>query len=107
ANLHPRVNILRPGPGVGGHCISVDPYFLIQAAPNLTPLIQTARKVNSDMPVHTVRLVEQLVAGANTTKLAILGASYKADAGDIRDSPALEVARLRRAKGFVVTIHDP
>lgn len=107
ANLHPRVNILRPGPGVGGHCISVDPYFLIQAAPNLTPLIQTARKVNSDMPVHTVRLVEQLVAGTNTTKLAILGASYKADVGDIRESPALEVARLLRAKGFVVTIHDP
>lgn len=107
ANLHPRVNILRPGPGVGGHCIGVDPYFLIQAAPSLTPLVQTARRVNESMPGYTVQLVEQLLAGRNAAKLAILGASYKANVGDVRESPALEVARLLRDKGFVVAVHDP
>jgi len=106
ANLHPRVNMLRPGPGVGGHCIAVDPYFVIEAAPHLTPLIQAARKVNSRMPQHTVRLVEQLIA-ASSRKVALLGASYKANVGDKRESPSLEIARLLEEKGLSVTVHDP
>lgn len=106
ANLHPRVNILSPGPGVGGHCIAVDPYFVVQVAPHLTSLIQTARKVNTGMPEHVVALLEELVAG-HGSKIALLGASYKADVGDSRESPALKVAYLLEARGYVVKVHDP
>ncbi|MGE5590092.1 MAG: nucleotide sugar dehydrogenase [Bacillota bacterium] len=107
ANLHPRVNYLRPGPGVGGHCIAVDPYFVIEAAPELTSLIQAARRVNRQMPLHVLDLFRRLAQGTVVRKAAILGASYKANVGDERESPALEVARLLESEGINVAIHDP
>lgn len=107
ANLHPRVNFLRPGPGVGGHCIAVDPYFVVEAAPGLTPLIQTARRVNRRMPLHVIDLFIELTQGMQVRKAAILGASYKANVGDGRESPALEVAHLLQGAGVEVVIHDP
>ena len=107
ANRHPRVNFLRPGPGVGGHCIAVDPYFVIEVAPGLSRLIQAARYVNRHMPLHVLTLLRELAGDQPVTKVAILGASYKANVGDDRESPALEVAELLAEQGVTVMVHDP
>ncbi|MGH2606327.1 MAG: nucleotide sugar dehydrogenase, partial [Anaerolineales bacterium] len=93
ANLHPRVEILRPGPGVGGHCIRLDPWFLAQAAPDETPLIQAARRVNDGQPEHTIRLIESAAGGLVGRSIAALGLAYKAEVDDLRESPAMAVAR--------------
>jgi UDP-N-acetyl-D-mannosaminuronic acid dehydrogenase len=107
ANKHPRVNILKPGPGVGGHCIAVDPYFVASKFPQLAELILTARKINCDMPLYIVSKVKQLVAGIQSPKIAIFGIAYKGNIGDIRESPALDIIRLLKIDGFVVEIYDP
>jgi UDP-N-acetyl-D-mannosaminuronic acid dehydrogenase len=108
ANRHPRVHILNPGPGVGGHCISVDPWFLVEAAPDLTPLIATARKVNDDQPGHVVELVKRALGGNLAGKqVAALGLSYKPDVDDLRESPAIEAAHLLQKAGASVTAYEP
>lgn len=108
ANRHPRVKILNPGPGVGGHCISVDPWFLVEAAPDLTPLIATARKVNDGQPHFVVDLVIRALKGnIKGKKIAVLGLSYKPDVDDLRESPAIEVAELLAAAGAEVLAFEP
>jgi UDP-N-acetyl-D-mannosaminuronic acid dehydrogenase len=107
ANKHPRVNILWPGPGVGGHCIPVDPHFLSDANPFATELIQSARRVNERMPHRIVRRVSELVDAAQGRKIALLGAAYKADIDDARESPTIRIDALLRDRGFVTTIYDP
>jgi len=107
ANRHPRVNILNPGPGVGGHCIPVDPQFLIDRAPDLTPLIQAARAVNDGMIDHVVNLVDQLSKEEGLHRWVILGVAYKADVGDERNSPALDIADRLVNRGLTVAMHDP
>jgi UDP-N-acetyl-D-mannosaminuronic acid dehydrogenase len=108
ANKHPRVNVLRPGPGVGGHCIPVDPTFLSDANPFVTELIQTARRVNERMPHVVVRLADELLAVSGAaTKIALLGAAYKADVDDTRESPAQDIARLLLERRREVSIYDP
>lgn len=107
ANLHPRVNILRPGPGVGGHCISVDPWFLVEAAPDITPLIHTARKVNDAQPDHVVDLIERILGGLERKKVTVLGLAYKPDVDDLRESPAIEVAHKLSQSGAIVTAFEP
>jgi UDP-N-acetyl-D-mannosaminuronic acid dehydrogenase len=112
ANRHPRVNILRPGPGVGGHCISVDPWFLVEAAPDLTPLIRTAREVNDSQPSYVVGLVQRALGtsipqGLAGRRIAVLGLAYKPDVDDFRESPALEVAHLLAQAGAQVRAFDP
>ncbi len=107
ANLHPRVNIMMPGPGVGGHCISVDPWFLVEAAPTLTPLIRTAREINDSQPEYVVRRMESILGKLSGRKLAVLGLTYKPDVDDIRESPSLEVVRLLATEGADVTTCDP
>ena len=107
ANRHPRVNILRPGPGVGGHCIAVDPWFIAEAAPDITPLIQAARKINDSMPSHVVRKVREASLGCSAPVIACLGLTYKADVDDVRESPAVKVVDLLRHEGFVVHSYDP
>src|SRR3954453_15002940 len=92
ANHHPRVNVLRPGPGVGGHCIAVDPWFLADAAPEAARLIRTARQVNDGMPEHVLDRVAELVEPH--ASIALLGVTYKAEVDDVRESPALRVAEL-------------
>lgn len=94
ANQHPRVAILNPGPGVGGHCIAVDPRFLAHAAPHESPLLQAARRVNSERPHRVVAEVRSTAAKFRDPKIACLGLSYKPDIDDLRESPALEVARM-------------
>lgn len=105
ANRHPRVNIHKPGPGVGGHCIAVDPWFIAAAAPEITPLIQTARGVNDAMPSHVVALVKRAVEGVEQPVIACLGLAYKSDVDDIRESPSIEVVKLLE-KDFAVRSYD-
>lgn len=109
ANRHPRVKILRPGPGVGGHCISVDPWFLVEAAPDLTPLIHTARKVNDSQPHFVMDLIHRVAedGGLSGRKVAVLGLAYKPDVDDLRESPAIEVARLLNESGAIVAAYEP
>jgi UDP-N-acetyl-D-mannosaminuronic acid dehydrogenase len=115
ANLHPRVKILNPGPGVGGHCISVDPWFLVEAAPDLTPLILQSRRVNDSQPEFVVELVSQAFETESTTslrslsgkKIAALGLSYKPDVDDLRESPAVEVVHLLQKAGAIVKAFEP
>ncbi len=108
ANKHPRVNILRPGPGVGGHCIPVDPHFLSNANPFSTELIQTARRVNERMPHRVVRRVVEYVPGEPAEKkIVLLGAAYKADVDDARESPTQRVEELLRERGYRTCVYDP
>lgn len=99
ANRHPRVNVLRPGPGVGGHCISVDPWFLVHAAPDQSSLIRTARVVNDSKPHFVVAQVVQCAKQYDSPVIGCLGLAYKADVDDFRESPSLEIARSLRDSG--------
>ncbi len=107
ANRHPRVRILNPGPGVGGHCISVDPWFLVEAAFDITPLIRTARQVNDAQPNFVVNLVRRALGDLKHKRIAVLGLSYKPDVDDLRESPAIEVANLLSQAEAVVTAYEP
>jgi UDP-N-acetyl-D-mannosaminuronic acid dehydrogenase len=95
ANRHPRVNILSAGPGVGGHCIAVDPWFIAEAAPTDTPVIQAARRVNDERPRRVVDKVLAAIAAhpkGRAAAVACLGLAFKPDIDDLRQSPAVEVA---------------
>jgi UDP-N-acetyl-D-mannosaminuronic acid dehydrogenase len=107
ANRHPRVKILSPGPGVGGHCISVDPWFLVEAAPEITPLIYTARKVNDSQPQFVVQLVQRMLGDLNGKRVAVLGLSYKPDVDDFRESPAVEIVEKLLTLDCKVFAYDP
>lgn len=107
ANRHPRVHVHQPGPGVGGHCISVDPWFLVDAFPEGTQLIRAARERNDSMPAHVVAQTLAWLDGVEHPKAALLGAAFKGNVDDIRESPALKVAELLQEAGVEVRIHDP
>ena len=107
ANRHPRVKILRPGPGVGGHCISVDPWFLVEAAPDLVNIIRAARQVNDSQPSFAVKLVERALGDLAGKRIAALGLAFKPDVDDLRESPAIEVVQLLLKAGAQVTIFEP
>ena len=104
ANRHPRVNILQPGPGVGGHCIAIDPWFIVDAAPEQARIIRQARTVNDERPLQVVSRVEEVMAqwrvqhGQHQAKVAFLGLSYKANIDDVRSSPALTIVNAVAAK---------
>jgi len=107
ANRHPRVQILQPGPGVGGHCISVDPWFLVQAAPENTPLIQAARHKNDAQPAHVSNIIRRIIGDVTGKKITILGLSYKPDVDDLRESPAIVAAQQLAAAGAEVAAYEP
>jgi UDP-N-acetyl-D-mannosaminuronic acid dehydrogenase len=92
ANLHPRVNILSPGPGVGGHCIPVDPWFIVHAQPDLARLIRTAREVNLAKEQHVIERVRRVAERFREPRIALLGLSYKPNVDDLRESPAVHIA---------------
>ncbi|MHB2253371.1 UDP-N-acetyl-D-mannosamine dehydrogenase [Corynebacterium aurimucosum] len=93
ANHHPRVNILEPGPGVGGHCIAVDPWFIVSTAPKYARIIQTAREVNDGKPGWVLKKIRKgLGSSSKNTSISLLGLSFKANIDDLRESPALEIA---------------
>lgn len=108
ANHHPRVNILQPGPGVGGHCIAVDPWFIVSSAKKETPLIQTARGVNNDTPKRVVKKTLEAVKGKKAPVIACLGLAYKADIDDLRESPAMDITlALAAKKGTTILAVEP
>jgi len=107
ANLHPRVNILKPGPGVGGHCISVDPWFFVEAAADLTQLIYAARSVNDSQPDYVINLVRESLGELTGRKIAVLGLAYKPDVDDLRESPAMEIAQNLSKEGMDVVACEP
>ena len=91
---HPRVNILSPGPGVGGHCNLVDPWFIVSAATQLSRLIRTAREVNDHRPHHVAGQVLEKAKRFRSPTVACLGPTFKANVDDVRESPAIEVVGL-------------
>jgi len=107
ANLHPRVKILRPGVGVGGHCISVDPWFLVEAAPDMSKLIKTARQVNDEQPEFVAAVIDKMSNGLKGKVVAILGLSFKPNVDDIRESPAVKLARQIAKLGAEVYAYEP
>jgi UDP-N-acetyl-D-mannosaminuronic acid dehydrogenase len=108
ANKHPRVNILAPGPGVGGHCIPIDPWFIHHAAPDLTPLIKTARNVNMRKSEHVADRIMSRASRFRAPVIAVLGLSYKPNVDDLRESPAVEIAgRIAAIDGARVLAVEP
>jgi UDP-N-acetyl-D-mannosaminuronic acid dehydrogenase len=109
ANHHPRVNILTPGPGVGGHCIAVDPWFIVASAPELARVIRAAREVNDSKPGHVARIVIDKAGRFNQPTIACLGLAYKPNIDDLRESPAVEiVAQIAEALPTVnVLVAEP
>jgi UDP-N-acetyl-D-mannosaminuronic acid dehydrogenase len=108
ANRHPRVSILRPGAGVGGHCIAVDPWFIVSSAPEQTRLIRTAREVNATKPNFVVSQIRERAERFKRPVVALLGLTYKADVDDLRESPAIEIVKQLAASGEQrIVVADP
>jgi len=106
ANRHPRVNILNPGPGVGGHCIAVDPWFIVDSAPDEARLIRTAREVNDAKPAFILNKICKVAEQFKQPKIALLGLAFKADIDDLRESPAVDIAEqlVNKAIGEVLIV---
>lgn len=98
ANRHPRVNVLQPGPGVGGHCIAVDPWFIVDSAPEEARLIRMARQVNDNKPYYVMAKVYAAAQGLAAPKIACLGLAFKPDIDDLRESPSLEITKTLAEK---------
>lgn len=107
SNRHPRVNILQPGIGVGGHCIPIDPWFIKEVDPANSRLIFTARLVNDEMPGEIAGRIRRAVRDVASPCIVALGASYKPNTEDTRESPARKIVELLRADGFRVEHYDP
>ncbi|KHF39594.1 nucleotide sugar dehydrogenase [Halalkalibacter okhensis] len=109
ANYHPRVNIHKPGPGVGGHCIAVDPWFLFDSSPELAKIIQLARHTNDSMPKYTVESVESIFKNNEITnpKVTVLGLAFKGNIDDMRESPSLDIIHHLEEKGIEYVAYDP
>lgn len=111
ANLHPRVNILTPGPGVGGHCISVDPWFLVGDYPGLANIILAARKINDSMPEFVLERINEIMKEnglKDVTRVGLYGLTYKEDVDDIRESPTLQMLDcMERHLASGVKVYDP
>lgn len=106
ANKHPRVNIHKPGPGVGGHCIAIDPWFLTENTSD-SSLITLARNINDSMPIHVLKKVKELVNGIENPVITVFGVAYKGDIADTRATPALKFIKLAEKEGFTIKIYDP
>ncbi len=109
ANRHPRVHLHKPGPGVGGHCISVDPWFLVEKFPQVARLINTARNINDHTPQHVAVLVENILKSISQPKIAVLGLAFKGNVDDERESPSAEVIKTiqKRLPTCQMGIYDP
>lgn len=111
ANKHPRVNLHKPGPGVGGHCIAVDPWFIVSEFPKEAKLIELARTINDRMPEFVTQKILNLVQGIKDPKVAILGVAYKGDVDDTRESPAIKIIELlnsnQKIPKLTLSVYDP
>lgn len=108
-NKHPRVNIHQPGPGVGGHCLAVDPWFIVEKFPDDAKIIELARKTNDGMPLHVIDRIEEILKNIDGKKvITVLGITYKPDIDDIRESPIIHLIELLKQKGnFDIRVVDP
>ncbi len=107
ANCHPRVNILTPGVGVGGHCIAVDPWFIYEQFPEEAQVILASRKRNEQKPRFVAERVIEMIKGDKNAKIAVLGLSYKPDVDDLRESPSIELCNILMDKGYTVLAVEP
>lgn len=106
ANHHPRVNLHSPGPGVGGHCLAVDPYFIIEKAPEEAVLISDARTINNSMTTFVVQQLKKIVPDTSK-KVSVFGLTYKGNIDDVRESPAMDIVELLTEEGYELGIYDP
>ncbi|KUG21115.1 MAG: nucleotide sugar dehydrogenase [Methanomicrobiaceae archaeon] len=106
ANKHPRVSILNPGPGVGGHCIAIDPWFLTENSTRCK-MISMAREINDSMPNYVLHLIRRLLPGVKDASIAVLGVAYKGNVDDTRESPAIKFIQLAENEGYDVRCYDP
>jgi len=114
ANHHPRVNIHTPGPGVGGHCLSIDPYFIVEMAESKgvpARLIRTAREVNESMPLHVLEIIRETLESRGKalkgSNVGILGVAYKGDVADARETPTRPLVAALLSEGARVLVNDP
>jgi UDP-N-acetyl-D-mannosaminuronic acid dehydrogenase len=108
ANRHPRVNVLRPGPGVGGHCIAIDPWFIIDSAPDLARVMRTSREVNNSKTTQVIERAQALIDDHPYANVACCGLTFKANIDDLRESPAMDIALHLAAKyGSRIKIVEP
>ncbi len=111
ANKHPRVNILSPGPGVGGHCISVDPWFLVGDYPDLANLIWQARKINDSMPEFVLDRIHEIMKEHeinDVSRVGLYGLTYKENVDDVRESPTLQMLEcMQRHLASGIKVYDP
>lgn len=109
ANKHPRVNIHSPGPGVGGHCISVDPWFIIEKFPTEANIIKLSRTTNDNQPKNVVSFVEKINENKKLNKITVMGITYKGNVDDTRESPAIEIIDILKEKlpNTIISIYDP
>lgn len=109
SNKHPRVNIHKPGPGVGGHCLAVDPWFIVEKCPELSNIISLSRNTNDSMPMHVYNLIKHILQYINgVKKVTILGITYKPNVDDIRESPLIKLVEiLEQDSSFEISIADP
>ena len=107
ANRHPRVNILSPGPGVGGHCIPIDPWFLVSKAQSISTLIPAARQVNDSQPEFVANRVLNALDDITAPRVAILGVAYKGNVSDVRETPATAVIDILEKANVEIRVHDP
>ena len=109
ANKHPRVNIHSPGPGVGGHCLAIDPYFIYAKAPETAKIIKLARDTNNSMPGFVIENTGKILSNLDkdAEKISVLGVAYKGNTDDARESPAFEIISGLKAAGYEIVIHDP
>ena len=106
ANKHPRVNVLKPGPGVGGHCIAIDPWFFTENSTRCR-IVSLAREINDGMPNHVLQIVKGMLKGVKDPVITVLGVAYKGGVDDTRETPALKFIKLAENEGYKVKVHDP
>ncbi len=107
ANKHPRVNILTPGPGVGGHCLPIDPYFIMENKNDSLSLISLSRRINENMPKYIVSIVKKITKNISNPKITIWGITYKGNVNDIRNSPSIDIINKLKKENFNLSIYDP
>lgn len=107
SNKHPRVNIHLPGAGVGGHCLAVDPWFVVEKEPKLSKIIKSSREINDSMPSFVYKTIENILENQIDKKVTILGITYKANVDDVRESPIIKLIDLLIKNQYEVVVYDP
>ncbi|VVB59213.1 UDP-N-acetyl-D-mannosamine dehydrogenase [uncultured archaeon] len=106
ANRHPRVDILKPGPGVGGHCIAVDPLFLAEKS-SRSRIVSLAREINDSMPAYVIKVVKDILKDIENPTITLLGLAYKGNVDDTRESPSFKIKKIAESEGMTVKLYDP